>query len=117
MNTKNIIKKLKAIASEPADSIRKEVAKECFNHDNIEYFFSDLCTYGCSCWMYGGLIYRKDTHDFYDKYYDEIEALREEYEQNTGMPIKIEGDLKNFFAWFAFEETAYQLANELGLNE
>ncbi|WP_165796624.1 hypothetical protein [Chryseobacterium sp. HMWF035] len=44
--------------------------------------------------MYGGLIYRKDTHNFYDKYYDEIEELREEYEQNTGMPIKVEGDLK-----------------------
>ncbi|WP_431306831.1 DUF7222 domain-containing protein [Chryseobacterium indicum] len=63
------------------------------------------------------LMYYHDTHSFYDKYYNEIEELREEYEQNTGTPIKIEGDLKNFFAWFAFEETAYQLAGELGLNQ
>ena len=116
MNTKSIIKKLNAIANEPADSLRKEVAKECFNHENIECFFSDLSHYGCASWMIGKLIYYKDTYAFYDKYYNEIEELREEYEQNTGMPIKIEGDLKNFFAWFGFEETAYQLADELGLN-
>lgn len=33
--------------------------------------------------MIGGLIYFKDTHAFYDKYYDQIEELREQFEQNT----------------------------------
>lgn len=32
-----------------------------------------------------------------------------------GCPIVIDGDLKNTYAWFAFEETAFRLADELGL--
>jgi hypothetical protein len=32
------------------------------------------------------------------------------------MPITINGDLKNFFAWFAFEETAREMADTLGLD-
>lgn len=63
------------------------------------------------------LIYYHDTHSFYDKYYNEIEELRIDFEQSTGLPLQINGDLKNALAWFAFEETAYQLVNELGLNE
>lgn len=33
------------------------------------------------------------------------------------MAVKIHGDLKNFFARFAFEQTAYNLSLELGLQE
>jgi len=62
--------------------------------------------------MVGKLIYYKDTHAFYDKYYAEIEVLREEYEELIGEPLNIKNDLKNFLAWFAFEQVAYQLANE-----
>ena len=32
-----------------------------------------------------------------------------------GEPVQIDGDRRNFFAWFAFEQVAYQLADELGL--
>jgi hypothetical protein len=46
---------------------------------------------------------------------NEIEDLREEYEDNVGEPLRINGDLKNWFAWFAFEETAYRMANDVGL--
>jgi hypothetical protein len=28
------------------------------------------------------LIYYKDTHEFYEKYYDEIEEIRQEYLEN-----------------------------------
>jgi len=28
--------------------------------------------------------------------------------------LTIKGDLKNYLAWFAFEEVAYQMAEELG---
>lgn len=42
--------------------------------------------------------------------------MRQEWEDNTGGPLRINGDLKNALAWFAFEEVAYQLAVELGLD-
>jgi hypothetical protein len=61
------------------------------------------------------LIYYKDTHIFYDKHYDEIEELREEYEEMVGEALKIQGDLKNFLAWFAFEEVAYKIASDWDL--
>ena len=97
-------------------SLKTAVAQEALDYDNPEAFFHDLLNNGCVCGMVGSLIYYVDTRAFFDKHYDEIEGLREEYEDSTGEPIKIKGDIKNFLAWFAFEETAYQLANELGLD-
>jgi hypothetical protein len=115
MTTKKMMKTLQAIANEHEASIRKEVAKEALEYGDVACFFSDLARCGCVSWFIGSLIYYTDTHHFYDQHYDEIEDLRVEYEENIGMPIVIKGDLKNFFAWFAFEETAYQLSIELGL--
>lgn len=110
-------KKLLKISKELENSIRKEVALEALDHsyENPADFFQDLLQYGCACGMIGSLIYYVDTRNFYDKYYQEIEGLRWEFEENTGEPLQIKGDLKNFYAWFGFEETAYQLANELEL--
>jgi len=66
--------------------------------------------------MVSGLIYYSETHAFFDQHYEEIEDLRIATEEEIGEPLKIKGDLKNFLAWFAFEETAYQLAQELDLD-
>ena len=63
--------------------------------------------------MIKSLLYHKDTHTFFDTHYNQIEELRHEYEENTGMLIHIKGDLKNDLSWFAFEQVAYNLANEL----
>ncbi len=41
--------------------------------------------------------------------------MRQEWEDSIGEPIRIKGDLKNFLAWFAFEEIAYQMAQKMGL--
>lgn len=61
------------------------------------------------------MIYYRDTQAFFDDHYEEIEDLREQYEENVGEPLSISGDLKNFLAWFAFEDVAYRLAEEMGL--
>lgn len=45
--------------------------------DDIKSFFSDLMSNGCESGMINNLIYYTDTHKFYDKYYDEIEKIRE----------------------------------------
>lgn len=83
--------------------------------DYVENYIKDVITYGCVNGAVPELIYYSDTHAFYDKFYDDIEILREEYEEQLGEPITIKGDLKNFFAWFAYEQTCYQIANDLNL--
>lgn len=79
----------------------------------IESFFSDLCEYGCVSGMVGGLIYYAETHSFFDTYYGEIEDLRSEVEEQTGVPLHLTGDLKNALAWFGFEESARRLMERL----
>ncbi len=64
--------------------------------------------------MVGSLIYYKDTHEFFERHYDEIEDIRAELE-SQGLEIKIpsNSDLKNFLAWLSFEEKARELYDEL----
>ena len=85
------------------------------NKENVKYFFNDLMQGGCSSGFIGDLIYYKDTHNFFDRFYDEIEELRKEYQQETGCELHPLGDLKNWFAWFSFEETAFRIAGKIGL--
>ena len=102
---------LQEIANQRGNSIEKKVALEALERDDIEIFFSDLLQFGCVSGMIGSLIYTHDTHAFFYTHYYQIEELREEFEDSTGEPIHINGDLKNFFAWFAFEQVAYNMAN------
>lgn len=66
--------------------------------------------------MIGSLIYYRDTHAFFDRHYDEIQAIRWRMEDEGILPSMRGHDLKNFYAWFAFEEVAYTMAGELGLS-
>ncbi len=65
--------------------------------------------------MISKLVWYTDTHVFFNKYYYEIEDLRYEYEDMLGEPLKPQHDLMNWYAWFAFEETARQIDDELEL--
>jgi hypothetical protein len=117
---KNLKAKIKRISQETSNNLTQHVAnyaiKRYSNPEEIKNFFHDLLNHGCVCGMIGDLIYYSDTHAFYDKFYKEIEELRQEYEFSVGeqLPVK-HSDLKNFFAWFGFEETARGIANEIGL--
>ncbi len=85
------------------------------SEEAIPSFFNDLLSHGCISGMIPELVYYRDTHRFYDYYYHEIEEIREEYEEEMGQPIVIKGDLKNFFAWFAFEWVAREVVAELNI--
>ncbi len=100
---------LQQIIKDNPNIIKVEVAEEVLEHEDPKAFFKDLLQHGCISGMVGKLIYYKDTHAFYDNHYAEIEELREEYEESTGEPLKTPNNLKNFLAWFAFEQVAYQL--------
>jgi len=59
--------------------------------------------------LVSSLIYYEDTQSFFDRHYREIENLREHVQVEIGEVLKIEGDLKNWFAWFAFEWVADEI--------
>lgn len=116
INETRIRKQLKNIVQTEPHSIRAEVATEALNYGSeIVTFFSDLLQYGCQSGIVSNFIYYTDTHKFYDTHYDEIENLREELENSFGEALRPKGDLKNWFAWVAFEETARIISDELGL--
>jgi len=108
---------LKNIARNEAGTIRCAVAEEALNYENPRGFFNDLLQHGCISGMVGGLIYYTDTHAFYDAHYDAIESIRLNFEDQLGQSIAITSDLKNFMAWFAFEQTAHLMAIELNILE
>lgn len=114
-DTTHIKSELEAISNKTPGSLRAAVADEALDYCDPQSFFTDLLKHGCISGMVCSLIYYADTHAFFDTHYSEIETLREETEDNLGMPLTIKGDMKNFLAWFAFEETACQIAMELDL--
>lgn len=97
--------------------LKKVVAAEALNErtseEEVISFFRELQTHGCISGMVPSLVYYFDTHAFFQKHYNEIEHLRQEIEEMFGKPLKPEGDLMNWYAWFAFEETALRLYNEI----
>lgn len=118
MDTKNlsgITSSLKGILKNEPDTIRAFVAKEALEHDSIDGFFKDLAKGGCMSGMVNSLIYYADTHAFYDRFYDEIEDIRLELVSQELMG-QVADDWKNHMAWLAFEQTAWDIANELGID-
>lgn len=113
---KELIEKLETIAKED-NLLKTDVCEYLLDQekDCILSHWKDVLQYGCSGGLVRHLIYHTDTYAFFDKYYDEIEELRIEAEEDTGQPLDLQGNLKNTLAWFGFEETAYRLAAELKL--
>jgi len=116
LSSSDIKSTLQNVIQQNPGTLRANVAEEAIGYDEPKDFFADLLSHGCISGMVPSLIYYTDTHAFFDKHYDAIDDLRSEYEDNFGQPLTINGDLKNYLAWFAFEETAYQLAGELGID-
>lgn len=106
---------LEAIIEHAPESLKAAVAQEALDYENIASFFSDLVQHGCQSGIVTSLIYYCDTHAFFDKHYDEIEILRYELEEAFGEPLKPQGDLKNWYAWLAFEETCLKVVEEIML--
>lgn len=114
MKNKQLKKRLREILESSGTSIRKVVAESALDYTgNIKGFFNDLAEHGCISGMVSQLVYYYDTHAFYNLHYAEIEELRYEYEENLGMELKPKGDLMNWYAWFAFEEVARLLYEEI----
>ena len=84
----------------------------------------NLQKYGCVSGMIGSLIYYDDTNKFYDEYKEEINDLLSDLIDGTGLsmselfgdkfdnedPLVLDYSNKNLLAWFGFEETLRNLA-------
>lgn len=97
------------------DDIKICVAQEALRYHSIKDFFNDLLSHGCVSGMISSLVFYNQTEKFFDKHYLEIMEIKEELEASMGQPMKIPYELKNYLAWFGFEQTAYQMASNLGL--
>ena len=108
---------LQTLLEDNQDNITQAVINEALDYDTPEAFFEDLLQHGCQSWMVSSLIYYKDTHEFYDKHYDEIEDIRCQL-ADDGIDVNIPQctDLKNFYAWLSFEQRAYELQNTLEMD-
>jgi len=115
-NLSAFIEHLETLANADEDTITKIVANEALDRDESEVisWFEDLLQHGCQSGMVSSMIYYTDTEAFFDKYYHEIMEYKEEYEEMTGVPMKIPYQLKNYLSWFAYERVTgklYALAN------
>ncbi len=116
MNQINLKNALQDIINDKPNSIKAFIAHEALESENPKEFFTELSQYGCVSGMIPSLIYYADTHKFFDKYYNEIEELRFEYEDEIEYPIEIKGDLKNFYVWFTIEMVAWNMMTSFGLD-
>jgi len=101
---------------------------EDHGYDSEEQQLSDLLRCGCVSGMVSHLIYHSDTLQYYKDHREEINALLQEGMFNTGLglaemfgdkwdgedPLALDTNNQNFLAWYGFEETAYNYANEKG---
>ena len=97
------------------------------DEDSIMTSMEDLQKHRCISGMIPGLIYYDDTNQFYDTYKTDINDLLSNLTQGTGLsveelfkdqfdendPLIIDCFNKNLMAWFGFEETSYQLYEQL----
>lgn len=97
---------------------------------DVEGYINDLQKGGCQSGLVSKLIYYTDTVKFYKKYKADIKSLLQETMQGTGLtPTELFGDKwdeedifcdyeynQNLLAWFGYEETAFNLAREAGID-
>lgn len=107
----------------------KEILDEHVENDyDMEAVINDLMQGGCQSGLIGELVYYDDTLKFYNEFKDEINELLMDAVDNSGLlpqdlfgdgwdksdPLALDTNNQNLLAWFGFEETAFNLARELG---
>lgn len=115
------------------NKLEKDTKRIILNHVEKDYFeswFEDLLSHGCVSGMVGELVYYLDTTKFYTKHKDIINEMLKDLMWEIGAndmqgifgdkfdsedPLCLETSNQNLLAWYAFEETARKIGNEIGL--
>lgn len=112
----NIKEELKRIAQETESELKKEVIEDILDQgeesEDIISYMKDVLNHGCVSGTVSSLIYYTDTQKFFDKYQSEIFDLYNNYRTETGATPDFELNSNNL-AWFSYEQTIYNLLNEL----
>ena len=86
--------------------------------DGVEGVLMDL-SHGCASGYVSELIYTKDCNAFYNEHADDIDQLLKDWNDKVGEhPLtnyNFDVGLRNWLAWFAFEETANRICNQAGV--
>ena len=98
-------------------NLRQHVAQYLLDHndtrEDLDSWLQDMAHGGCESGM-GPLVYTFDAQAFYDRFYKDIEALRNDWEETTGEPLLAgEMDHKTYFAYFAWETTCWSIRYDL----
>lgn len=81
------------------------------NKAALKSFFNDLQHGGCISGMISDFIYHHDCKEFYIKHIDDLEAFKQNLEDELGEPIKNRHNLPRytFVVWLCFEEFCYRI--------
>jgi hypothetical protein len=124
-------KQLRELKSATDNKLTKKVINSILNQGDAEEcnsYFQDVLNYGCGGGNVGELIYYTDTIKWYNKYRQEINQLIKEMRFDLDMTVDqlngfddddmmcLEQHNQNLLAWFSYEQTCYNLANELELD-
>lgn len=94
--TKNdFAKKLNDLFKESTNKLEKYVISDIYNSDEPEGYLKDILNHGCQSGVVSQLIYYKDTKDFFVKFIDEIDEIKDELEESFGQPLEIKQPLYN----------------------
>lgn len=105
--------------------INEQVAEGC----SVQSTVNNLLEHGCISGMVCHLVAYVDTTAFYDEHRGDISALLAEAIDSTGCgvgelfgdkwdefdPLADDTQNRNLLAWFGFEETARQIADQIGV--
>lgn len=110
------------------NAVRLIINRNSADYDNgAAGYIQDVMYGGCQSGVVSELIYYSDTLKFYKKHQRDIDALLRGTLEDTGCssPAELFGEKwdsddplgrdtlnQNLMAWFGFEETAHQLADE-----
>lgn len=79
-------------------------------------FFRDLRYGGCASGMIEMFIYNTDCAKFYKKHFEDMEAFKEDLEEEMGDTIQNRDHLPHytFLCWLCYEEVARIVSEDLG---
>lgn len=83
--------------------------------EQFKSFAEDLQQGGCISGMIGNFIYNNDCKNFYIEYIDELEGMKEDFENELGESIKNRHSVPHytFMCWLCFEEYVFNIYNSL----
>ena len=120
--TKYNLELLTRLKKDFTGDMEENIISDLIEHGEDWYsYLQDVLNHGCVSGIVKGLIYYHDTANFHDKYEDEIDELIELYaDENDIEFVELAGSkidlwdiqqLKNWKAWFAYEETIHRISN------